>query len=313
MATVATLQPPIASLPVPAVPNFRVFRYGVFEDMDDDDENPVIVGGPAFWGLDGVPVDIQNAADVAVVISVIEHDNGVAEQYQELVNLRAGISLGASLGAPSPQARAARLTADISTVLNGVDLPIPVVLDDDHIGTQQLVLDGSDLITVGSKDKTMVFAGDGAEYQLTFRIRRLPHWAAPFAIAQPGHAAPGALTAHSRHPEHIDVFWIGPDGGVDGPVTILQLVAPGANPITCSDSLGTRSCRSRLLKQKARSRSMDASRLLGCRRSLPPMLILASFSCEDDTGRAAWTHAPDRSRRPTDPSGQIPAMAQRRN
>ncbi len=60
----------------------------------------------------------------------------------------------------------------------------------------------------------MVFTGDGAEYRLTFRIRRLPHWRAPFAIAPPGHAAPGALTAHSRHADHIDVFWIGRDGGV---------------------------------------------------------------------------------------------------
>jgi hypothetical protein len=40
------------------------------------------------------------------------------------------------------------------------------------------------------------------------------HWAAPFPIAPRGHAAPGAITAHSRHPDHIDVFWIGPDGGV---------------------------------------------------------------------------------------------------
>ena len=30
----------------------------------------------------------------------------------------------------------------------------------------------------------------------------------------PGHAAPGAVTAHSRHPDHLDVFWVGPDGGV---------------------------------------------------------------------------------------------------
>jgi len=39
-------------------------------------------------------------------------------------------------------------------------------------------------------------------------------WHQPFPIAPPGHAAPGAITAHSRNPEQIDVYWIGPDGGV---------------------------------------------------------------------------------------------------
>jgi hypothetical protein len=106
------------------------------------------------------------------------------------------------------------LASDIFNVLNGIDLPIPFTLDDDHIGTQQLVLDRSDLIDFGSRDKTMVFEGDGAEYRLTFRIRRLPHWAAPFPIAPRGHAAAGTIRAYSRHPEHIDVIWVGPDGGI---------------------------------------------------------------------------------------------------
>ena len=39
-------------------------------------------------------------------------------------------------------------------------------------------------------------------------------WHQPFPIAPPGHATPGAITAVSRFPEHLDVFWIGPDGGV---------------------------------------------------------------------------------------------------
>ncbi|MEV4227855.1 hypothetical protein AB0J81_12280 [Streptomyces bobili] len=39
-------------------------------------------------------------------------------------------------------------------------------------------------------------------------------WHAPFAIAPAGSAKPGALTAVSRFPEHLDVFWVGPDGGI---------------------------------------------------------------------------------------------------
>jgi hypothetical protein len=47
------------------------------------------------------------------------------------------------------------------------------------------------------------------------RGEKLPgKWHDPYSIAPPGHAAPGAVTAHSRHPEHIDVFWIAPDGSV---------------------------------------------------------------------------------------------------
>ncbi len=39
-------------------------------------------------------------------------------------------------------------------------------------------------------------------------------WNQPFGIAPPGASQPGAIAACSRTPEHVDVFWIGPDGGV---------------------------------------------------------------------------------------------------
>jgi hypothetical protein len=213
LVTVATLRPPLPGLPIPAVPNFRVFQYGIFTDLDDD-EGPVSVNGAPFWGMDGVAEDIANPDEVAIVVSVLEHDNGSPAQYAELVNARTGVSLGASLGAPNAPARAARLTSDISNVLNGIDLPIPFALDDDHIGTQQLKLDQSDLIDSGQKQRVMRVAGDGAEFELVFSIRRLPHWASPFPIAPPGNAASRAVTALARRAEQLDVFWVGPDGGV---------------------------------------------------------------------------------------------------
>ena len=186
LVTVANLRPPVEGLPLPAIPNFRVFRYGVFGDMDDDDESPVIVNGPSFWGMDGVAEEIANPTDVAIVVSVIENDNGVPEQYQEVVNLKVGLSLTASAGAPTAAARAARLAADINNVLNGIDLPIPFALDDDHIGTQQLVLDSSDLISFGQKDRVMRFAGDGAEFELVFRFRsHQPHQLGSGVAANP--------------------------------------------------------------------------------------------------------------------------------
>ena len=174
LVTVATLRPPIAGLPIPAIPNFRVFSYGIFEDMDDDDPAPVIVGGPPFWGMDGVPEDIADPNDVAIIVSVMEQDNGSPALYAELINAKTALSLAASAGAPSPAARAARLAADIGNVLNAIDVPIPFAFDDDHIGTQQFVLDQSDLIASGSKDRTMIFTGDGATVQLGLAIHGIP-------------------------------------------------------------------------------------------------------------------------------------------
>ena len=100
LVTVASVRPPIVGLPIPAIPNFRVFPYGVFGDMDDDDPGPVIVRGPPFWGMDGTPEDIGNPDDVAIIVSVMENDSGTPAQYVELINAKTAISLGASAGAP---------------------------------------------------------------------------------------------------------------------------------------------------------------------------------------------------------------------
>src|SRR5690606_1478334 len=135
LVTVANLRP-LAGVPAP--PNLQVFTYGIFEDMDDDDEHPVIVNGPAFWGMDGMPRDIEDPADVGIIVSVMEHDNGTPAQYAELLNAKGLISLGASLADTDPRSRATRLTHDLANVLDGVDVPIPFSFDDDHIQTQQL-------------------------------------------------------------------------------------------------------------------------------------------------------------------------------
>ena len=39
-------------------------------------------------------------------------------------------------------------------------------------------------------------------------------WNAPFPIAPPGAAVAGAITCVTRSQNHLDVFWVGPDGGV---------------------------------------------------------------------------------------------------
>jgi hypothetical protein len=193
LVTVASMRPPIAGLPIPAIPNFRVFSYGVFEDMDDDDDGPVIVGGPPFWGMDGSPEDIGDPNDVAIIVSVMEQDNGTPAQYVELINAKTAISLGASAGAPTPAARAARLAADISNVLNAIDVPIPFAFDDDHIGTQQFILDQSDLIPSGRKDRMMRFTGDGATVELGVAIQRIPKPVVPPPVDPNTPRVPGVI------------------------------------------------------------------------------------------------------------------------
>ena len=56
-------------------------------------------------------------------------------------------------------------------------------------------------------------------------------WAAEFNIAPPNSAVPGSLSALTRIPEHLDLFWIAPDGSVmtawwDGPLTGPNWNAP---------------------------------------------------------------------------------------
>ncbi len=162
----ASLRPPLPG--VPPLPNFQVLSYGIFEDMDDDDDPaPVIVNGQPFWGPDGTPRDIADPADVAVIVSVMENDNGTPAQYVELVTAKTALSLAASLGDPDPRSRATRLTTDVANVLNAVDVPIPFSFDDDHIGTQQLRLERTDLLTGGSKDKRLVMAATEASSSLS--------------------------------------------------------------------------------------------------------------------------------------------------
>lgn len=70
----------------------------VFGDLDDDDPHPALVRGRPFWGPDGNPRDIIDPTDVAIVLSVMEQDNGTPAQYVEVVNTKGLLSLAASAG-----------------------------------------------------------------------------------------------------------------------------------------------------------------------------------------------------------------------
>lgn len=169
LITSVSLRPSVPGLP--SVHNLRTNRYGIWEDFDEGEIKHNVE--PQFWGLNSIRDDIANPSNVIFVITLMENDNGDPDAYRVLVETVATSSLAATIGEANNSVRADRLLLSIRNALNGVDLPIPFSLDDDHIGTELLKLDGSDLIPAGAKDKTLSIRSEEGNYELAFRIIRL--------------------------------------------------------------------------------------------------------------------------------------------
>lgn len=157
---------------LPSVHNLRVERFGVWEDFDAR-EIKLNLGDPV-WGQNGAPADIADPGDVVVLASVLEHDNGDPSAYRQLVETVASASLGGTISERDNAVRADRLRNSIRDALNGVNLPIPFALDDDHVGTERLDLDHGDLIQGGFHDKFLRVRSAEGDYDLGFRVTRTP-------------------------------------------------------------------------------------------------------------------------------------------
>ncbi len=221
LVTTVSLRPPTTVISgIPPVPNFEVFRYGVYENFDEGDV--VTVDGLQFWGPSSTPEDIESPDHAAMVVSLMENDNGSPEQYQDLLrDVVVPLWLASTAGEPNQANRAARLTRRIGDALNGVDVPIPFTLDDDHIGTQQLLLDPSDLIVGGTKDKVMRIESSEGRYELVFRITSHNLVESPWSGANDnwlsigGYFPAGArVVATTRSADNFDLFTTGNDGRV---------------------------------------------------------------------------------------------------
>ena len=152
---------------IPPIPSFDVFRYGVWENFDEGETKSNT--GPPFWGLTSTPEQILNRNDVIFVVTLMENDHGDPNQYRSLVKLVATSSLASTLTLP----RAAKVTSlvrDITDALNGVRLPIPFALDDDHIRTLELRLRTDDLITTGTRNRRLEFRSSEGFYDVNFSI-----------------------------------------------------------------------------------------------------------------------------------------------
>ncbi|WP_148712692.1 hypothetical protein [Corallococcus sp. AB030] len=217
---------------VPAPPNLEVFRYGVWNEVDAGEVRAS--DGPAFWGVDSAQHDIRNPDDVALIVSLMESDNADPRQYQTLVKTVATMSLTSSLGQTNNPTRVTKLLSDIRNALNGVDLPIPFALDDDHIATEQLKLDGADLIPFGIRERTITITNTEGAYELTFIIKR--HGWRESELAGPGSASGSSgIAAVSRIPGSMELWWVGGNGSVEGaywydgqPWARYQIAGPGS-------------------------------------------------------------------------------------
>jgi hypothetical protein len=105
------------------------------------------------------PSEINHPDDVALIVSLMENDNADPSQYATYVKTAATASLLASVGETNKKSRSTRLVQDTRNALDGVNFPIPFALDDDHIGTHQLQLEGDDLVPSGSRERISVRQG----------------------------------------------------------------------------------------------------------------------------------------------------------
>jgi hypothetical protein len=152
--------------------NLRVSLYGVFGNFDAGES--VEVGGPQFWGLNAAPDELADMNDAIFIVTLMENDNGDPNAYRQLVEAAAAASLGATVGESNRAVRAGLLRQSISDALNGIDLPIPFALDDDHIATEILQLDSSFLLRFGSKEKVLHIVNADGNYELTFEAAGQP-------------------------------------------------------------------------------------------------------------------------------------------
>ena len=214
-------------------PPFQVFRVGPMEDIDEGDLKPAPVN--QLWNLDGRPAPMSNPDRTVFAVALLENDNAdplqVTNQARTLLqgtltqtwinaSNRTDLDEPARFEFYTTSARTAFESA-IDTA-RGFSPPGAVLDPDDKLGAPQLLRFSADEHrrvldhAPSTIERTLHFEGDDVKYDLTFAFHHpgIPGWRAPLPIAPPGHAAPGAITAFSRHPEHIDVFWVGPDGGV---------------------------------------------------------------------------------------------------
>jgi hypothetical protein len=168
----------------PLLPNAEVTRYGPWGGVDAGDtcttqplqpgvnpsDMPFIVWRLNAWGPSGTAKAIASPANVILLVSLMEHDDGKPGTARELVKGAVVSALAASNGMTREQ-RVNKLKADIHDAL-GIPTGFPNF--DDRVGSTKEVPLSASLLNVagGPKTKTLTIVGDGGKYDVTFVVTK---------------------------------------------------------------------------------------------------------------------------------------------
>jgi hypothetical protein len=205
----------VAGFPVP-VPAFEVFRYGPFDDMDEDETHAAPGISQSFWGVNGQPADLTDPDQVIFIVAVMENDNGDPEALRGIVKGEVGSSVLGSLAAP----RAEKVTALLNDVNSALGTPTGAPNFDDQVGfPQELRFSNEELATLAEPGQTVIktlhFNGDGGQYRLAFEGKNPETWRKWFQVFPEwtfNQITPVAVASRSQ--DHIDLFKVGFDGAV---------------------------------------------------------------------------------------------------
>jgi hypothetical protein len=152
-------------------PAFEVVRYGPFQDVDQGETHSAPGISNSFWGVNKSPATITDPNDVIFVVSLMENDDGNAENLRGIVKgLVAGSLLASSTF--SYHDKVSNLINDINSAL-GTITGSPNF--DDKIGSSQALrftLNELNQAEAGQTiQKNLNFFGDGGSYTLRFEAR----------------------------------------------------------------------------------------------------------------------------------------------
>ena len=198
----ATLSIGNVDIPFPA---FDVVRYGPFEDVDAGETHFAPGIAHSFWGLADTPAALEDPDRVIFVVALMEHDAGRPGTLQGIVK---GIVGGSVLGSFT-LGRERQVTLLIRDVASALGTPSGPSADQDNpVGNPQELRFTRQELAVAEAGRTvsksLVFAGEGGRYTLTFEAGKRVR-----VNAEPG----ATVTALLPFEGHVDVFATSRDDG----------------------------------------------------------------------------------------------------
>lgn len=158
---------PVGGFSVP-IPASRAFRYGPFEDVDQQETHSVPF--LSFWGLNGEERALPNPDDAIFIVSLMENDDGNAEALRGLIAAQVNSELFATLSVTD---RATRVGRILQAANSAMGLPTGGPSFDESVGfPQELRFTAQDIAQAETGNpafRALRFQGDGGDYTTTFK------------------------------------------------------------------------------------------------------------------------------------------------